>query len=88
MRRAMARGQSGAMQSEYIEGFLLRPMMDAGYTAWLDGRRIGVVRFEDGELAVEGESAAVRGVLVRRLEADLRAAGIDLSTTRSQARAA
>ncbi len=66
------------MQSEYIEGFLLRPMMDAGYTAWLDGRRIGVVQYVDGEVSVEGESAAVRAVLTRRLEADLRAAGIPL----------
>jgi len=76
------------MQSEFIQGFLLRPMMDAGYTAWLDGRRIGVATFEDGEIAVEGESQAVRGVLVRRLEADLRAAGIDLGATRSEAAAA
>ena len=64
------------MHSEFIEGFLLRPMMDAGYTAWLDGRRIGSVVYSDGEVVVEGESAMVRGVLVRRLEADLRAAGV------------
>jgi len=76
------------MHSEYVEGFLLRPMMDAGYTAWLDGRRVGIVTFSDGEVAVEGESAAVRGVLVRRLEADLRAAGIELGATRSHAAAA
>lgn len=71
------------MHSEFSEGFLLRPMMDAGYTAWLDGRRIGSAVFDDGEIVVEGESELVRRVLVRRLEADLRAAGIGLphSTT-------
>jgi hypothetical protein len=87
MRRAMAWRQSSGMHSEYIEGFLLRPMMDAGYTAWLDGRRIGIVQFEDGEIVVEGETALVRGVLVRRLEADLRAAGV-LGPTHSNAAAA
>jgi hypothetical protein len=73
------------MHSEFIEGFLLRPMMDAGYTAWLDGRRIGSVVFTDGEVVVEGESAMVRGVLVRRLEADLRAAGVLVSQTQNAA---
>lgn len=73
------------MHSEYVEGFLLRPMMDAGYTAWLDGRRIGIVRFEDGEVVVEGESPLVRGVLRRRLEADLRAAGLGVPHSRPAA---
>jgi hypothetical protein len=75
------------MHSEYVEGFLLRPMMDAGYTAWLDGRRIGIVQLEDGEVVVEGETALVRGVLVRRLEADLRAAGIPLHAPSREAAA-
>ncbi|HZQ81607.1 MAG TPA: hypothetical protein VFB25_06495 [Gaiellaceae bacterium] len=67
------------MQSEFVEGFVLRPMMDAGWTAWLDGRRIGIAEFVNGEIEVEGETALVRGVLVRRLEADLRAAGVPLA---------
>jgi hypothetical protein len=64
------------MHSEYADGLILRPMMDAGYTAWLDGERVGVARYDDGEIVVEAADEWARGILVRRLEADLRAAGL------------
>jgi hypothetical protein len=50
--------------------------MDAGYTAWRDGRRVGVARFVDGELRVEAGDLRTRTALVERLSADLRAAGL------------
>jgi hypothetical protein len=78
MRRATARPQTRRMHSEYRDGLILRPLMDAGYTAWRDGRRLGVVRFVDGRVEVEAEGGAVAAVLVARLEGDLRAAGIPL----------
>ena len=30
------------MHSEWIDGVILRPMMDAGYTAWREGERLGI----------------------------------------------
>jgi hypothetical protein len=62
------------MHSEYVSGLVLRPLMDAGYTAWRDGERLGIVRLVDDEIVAEGDPW-VRAVLVQRLEADLRAAG-------------
>lgn len=50
--------------------------MDAGYTAWRDGRRVGVAQLVDGALVVEAEDAKARYALLARLEADARAAGI------------
>jgi hypothetical protein len=64
------------MHSEWIDGLVLRPMMDAGYTAWRDGRRVGVARLVDGELRVEADDAKARYARLVRLEADARAAGI------------
>ncbi len=64
------------MHSEYADGLILRPMMDAGYTAWRDGRRVGVVEYADGCIEAEAVDDLVRHVLVQRLSADLRAAGL------------
>jgi hypothetical protein len=64
------------MHSEWVDGLVLRPLMDAGYTAWRDGRRVGVARFADGELQVEADDLRTRTALVERLSADLRAAGL------------
>ena len=64
------------MHSEYVDGLVLRPLMDAGYTAWRDGARLGIVRYADGEVVVDAADEWVRAVLVQRLEADLRAAGV------------
>lgn len=71
MRRAMARAQTGPMHSEYIQGLTIRPMMDAGYTAWRDGERVGIVRLVDGEIDVEASDPFVERVLVERLRSDL-----------------
>jgi hypothetical protein len=64
------------MHSEYVEGLVLRPMMDAGYTAWRDGRRVGIAQYVDDTIDVEAEEELVERLLVRRLESDLRAAGV------------
>jgi hypothetical protein len=64
------------MHSEYVDGLTLRPLMDAGWTAWLDGERVGTVRFVDGAVVVRAAAPRVRRVLVERLAADLRAAGL------------
>jgi hypothetical protein len=64
------------MHSEYVEGLVLRPLMDAGYTAWRDGRRVGIARYVDRGLEVEADDLRTRTALVERLTADLRAAGI------------
>ena len=64
------------MHSEWVDGLVLRPLMDAGYTAWRDGRRVGIVRFADGELQVEAGALRTRTALVERMTADLRAAGL------------
>jgi hypothetical protein len=64
------------MHSEYLDGLILRPLMDAGYTAWRDGRRVGTVRFVDGQVEVHADDDVARLRLVHRLEEDLRAAGV------------
>jgi len=64
------------MHSEWTDGLVLRPMMDAGYTAWRDGRRVGVAQLVDGAITVEADDAKARYALLARLEADARAAGI------------
>ena len=64
------------MHSEWRDGLVLRPMMDAGYTAWRDGRRVGVAELVDGAIVVEADDLKARFALVERLEADARAAGI------------
>ena len=64
------------MHSEWIDGLVLRPLMDAGYTAWHDGRRVGIARYVDGKLQVEADELRTRTALVERLYADLRAAGL------------
>jgi hypothetical protein len=73
------------MHSEYLDGLLLRPLMDAGYTAWRDGRRVGIVRYVDGCIEVEAADDLAEHVLVRRLGEDLRAAGIARPALRSAA---
>jgi hypothetical protein len=75
-RRAIAGRQAWCMHSEYLDGLIFRPLMDAGYTAWRDGERVGVVRFVDGRIDVEAGDLRARTALVERLAADLRAAGI------------
>ena len=50
--------------------------MDAGYTAWRDGGRVGVAQLVDGAIVVEAADAKARYALIARLEADARAAGI------------
>lgn len=64
------------MHSEWVEGLVLRPLMDAGYTAWRDGRRVGIVRYVDEELRVEADDLRTRTALVERMTDDLRAAGL------------
>ena len=66
------------MHSEWVDGVILRPMMDAGYTAWLDGGRVGVGRLVVDTIEVEAEDPHVRELLHQRLAADARAAGIPL----------
>jgi len=56
MRWAMCRRQAWFMHSEWIDGVILRPMMDAGYTAWRGGERLGLLaRLRDvlpGQVAI------------------------------------
>jgi hypothetical protein len=66
------------MHSEWIDGVILRPMMDAGYTAWRDGERLGVGYLVADTLEVEADDPRVRELLHQRLAADARAAGIAL----------
>ena len=66
------------MHSEWVDGVILRPMMDAGYTAWRDGARVGVGELVVDTIEVEAEDPAVRELLHQRLAADARAAGIPL----------
>ncbi|MGZ4338698.1 MAG: hypothetical protein ACXVQ3_01455 [Gaiellaceae bacterium] len=66
------------MHSEWVDGVILRPMMDAGYTAWRDGERVGAARLVVDTIEVEADDARVRELLRWRLEADARAAGIPL----------
>jgi hypothetical protein len=66
------------MHSEWIDGVILRPMMDAGYTAWRDGERLGVGYLVVDTIEVEAADPHVRELLHQRLAADARAAGIAL----------
>ena len=66
------------MHTEWIDGVILRPMMDAGYTAWRDGERLGVGYLVADTIEVEADHAEVRELLHQRLAADARAAGIHL----------
>jgi hypothetical protein len=66
------------MHSEWIDGVILRPMMDAGYTAWRDGERLGVGYLEVDTIEVQADDPRVRELLHQRLAADARAAGIHL----------
>jgi len=66
------------MHSEWIDGVILRPMMDAGYTAWRDGERLGVGYLVVDTIEVEADDPQVRELLHQRLAADARAAGIAL----------
>ena len=66
------------MHSEWIDGVILRPMMDAGYTAWRDGERVGAGYLIADTIEVEAGDARVRELLHQRLAADARAAGIQL----------
>jgi hypothetical protein len=53
-------------------------MMDAGYTAWRDGERLGVGYLVVDTIDVEADDPHVRELLHQRLAADARAAGIAL----------
>ena len=75
------------MHSEWIDGVILRPMMDAGYTAWRDGDRVGVGHLVEDRIEVDSDDPRVGELLRRRLEADARAAGILLAAP-AEARAA
>jgi hypothetical protein len=66
------------MHSEWIDGVVLRPMMDAGYTAWRDGERLGIGRLVVDSIEVDAADLRVRELLHQRLAADARAAGITL----------
>lgn len=66
------------MHSEWVDGVILRPMMDAGYTAWRDGERLGIGHLVDDTIDVDAEDPRVRVLLHQRLAADARAAGIHL----------
>jgi len=66
------------MHSEWIDGVILRPMMDAGYSAWRDGERLGAGYLVADTIEVEAGDPRVRELLHQRLAADARAAGIPL----------
>ena len=66
------------MHSEWIDGVILRPMMDAGYTAWRDGERVGIGQLTVDTIEVDADDPHVRALLHQRLAADARAAGIHL----------
>ena len=66
------------MHSEWINGVILRPMMDAGYTAWRDGERLGIGQLVEDTIEVDAKDTRVRELLHQRLAADARAAGIHL----------
>jgi hypothetical protein len=66
------------MHSEWIDGVILRPMMDAGYTAWRGGERLGIAHLVEDTIEVEADDSRVRELLHQRLAADARAAGIQL----------
>ncbi len=72
------------MHSEWIDGVILRPMMDAGYTAWRDGERLGVGYLVVDTIEVEAAEVEVRELLHQRLAADARAAGIHLRIEASE----
>lgn len=72
------------MHSEWVDGVILRPMMDAGYTAWRDGERLGIGYLIEDSIAVEAEDPRVRELLHQRLAADARAAGIHLRIEASE----
>jgi len=63
------------MHSEWIDGVILRPMMDAGYTAWRDGDRLGVGYLVEDTIEVEADDPRVHELLHQRLAADARDAG-------------
>ena len=54
------------MHSEWIDGVILRPMMDAGYTAWREGDRLGVGYLVGDTIEVESGDARVRGRPTKR----------------------
>jgi len=64
------------MHSEFVDGLVLRPMMDAGYTAWRGRDRLGMAQLVEGEVVVDAHDPFVARILRERLEADLRAAGL------------
>ena len=72
------------MHSEWIDGVILRPMMDAGYTAWRDGERLGIGQLVEDTIDVEAADPRVRELLHQRLAADARAAGIHLRIEASE----
>jgi len=72
------------MHSEWIDGVILRPMMDAGYTAWRDGERLGIAQLVADTIEVEAEDPRIRELLHQRLAADARAAGIHLRIEASE----
>jgi hypothetical protein len=72
------------MHSEFVRGLTIRPLMDAGYTAWRDGGRVGIVRLVDGEIVVEASDPVARAVLVDRLAEDLRVLRLPVCVSSSQ----
>jgi hypothetical protein len=74
-----------AMHSEFIQGIVVRPMMDAGYTAWRGGERLGIAQLVEDEIVVDAHDPFVEHVLRERLEADLRAAGVSARRAKSAA---
>jgi hypothetical protein len=78
MRRAIRGRQAWGMHSEWIDGIVLRPMMDAGYTAWRGEERLGIAWLHEDRIEIEAHDPRVRALLAERLEGDARAAGIPL----------
>jgi hypothetical protein len=62
--------------------------MDAGYTAWRGGERVGVAHLVEDTIEIEAADPRVGAVLRRRLEDDARAAGIPLLPSAADVRAA
>ena len=84
MRRAIADREACGMHSEFIEGLTLRPLMDAGYTAWRDGERVGIVGLVDGKAVVETCDRKIARVLIDRLASDLRLLKLPVCVSSSQ----
>jgi hypothetical protein len=66
------------MHSEWVDGVILRPTKDAGFSAWRGDERVGVARLVVGTIEVDAADGWIRRLLYRRVAAEARAVGIPL----------